>query len=143
MSLEDTIMRELGLPRHYSTFEGSRSCRGARRAAAAKLPDALRAHGLRPNVPLMNAVMAVALWGDIGDTTLRKTWVACSHAIRAQINGGGDVASETAYIRRNLARQLSGGQGWMDKDGRHIRHRDGRVPKGAQRRVVVKLRVLP
>lgn len=117
--LEDTIMRELGLPHHYSTFEGSRSCRGVRRAAAAKLPAALRAHGLGAHPPLMNAVMAVAEFGDIGDDTIRKTWQACANAIRAQVEGGDSPARMTLYVREHFARQIAGGR-WMDKHGRQV-----------------------
>jgi len=127
VELEATIMRELGLSHDYRWHEGSRSCRGVRRAAAAKLPQALRAHGLRAAPAVMNAVMAVAEFGDVGDETIRKTWQACATAIQGAIQRT-DPRETADYIRHRFCRQLSGGQGWIDKDFRYMRYReDGSV----------------
>lgn len=110
LPMEDEIMREIGLGNHYSWFNGSGSCGGIRKAAARRLPDALRAHGIAPHMPLLRLLERVAEQeGQNGrdyQYVLTKTWQACSTVIRAHMDGDANRAQvrehvERAYLERD------------------------------------------
>lgn len=85
--LEQTVMTDIGLNRHYSWFNGSRSCRGIRQSAIARLPGTAKIHGLTISPEWMEQLNKADIADQInsGDSGLTNVWVMASYAIQDAI----------------------------------------------------------
>lgn len=81
---EQDIMRAIGFGQHFSWHNGG-GCRSTRIAAIGKLPNALRAAGMKANPDLMKLAEAVAYRGEDSDYVLTKTWVVCAEIIQLHL----------------------------------------------------------
>jgi hypothetical protein len=104
LELETTIMREIGLPSHYTRANGSGSCEYIRKDAAERLSGAIQAHhdakeGIEaPDKDLVDLVKMVAAIGDTERYSLTKTWQACADAIRGHMEGQMGIATAYEHI---------------------------------------------
>ena len=88
LPLEDEIMEEIGLGRHYYWYNGSGSCIHIRQAAVDKLYRVLLARWQAgepvafPNLDQVELAHQAATIVDREDYTLTLTWQACANVIR-------------------------------------------------------------
>ena len=98
-SLEDAVMREIGMGSHYTYYNGSGSCQFIREGAVEDLAKAIKNKVKVDIDPEWQKAVECQESKEDSQYILTKTWVACSYAIqdalyRATGGEGFDVPSE-------------------------------------------------
>lgn len=93
LPLESKIMADIGLGMHYSWHNGSGGCGGTARAAAQRLPAALKAEGIKSDPELIRLLESVARNETMYELT--KTWVCASNVIQLLIHRSTGMSKET------------------------------------------------
>jgi hypothetical protein len=92
LPLESKIMADIGLGMHYSWYNGSGSCRHIALGAAQKLPEVLKAEGVKIDRQLVRLLEKVADHETRYELT--KTWVCASDVIQLMIHRTNGMSKE-------------------------------------------------